>query len=86
MAVPIVRLESGCIPCAQNFLTIIGHKNNFSGQYINELFRVAVPMPLAGPRSRRQTQKINTVLGQSRRIAELFSLATSARQIERGWV
>jgi len=86
MAVPIIRLESGRIPYAQNFLTVVGHKNNLSRQYINELFRVAVPVPLARPRARWQPQKINTVLGQSRYIAELFSLTTSARKIEGGRV
>ena len=83
MAVRVSGLESRCVSGAQQFLTVVGNKDDFTGKYVYELIGCGVPMALAGPSARRQFEQIDAELRETGSVSELLPLARSARQIKR---
>src|SRR3954453_21818980 len=58
MSVGLLRTEGGAIAGAEYFFAPFCNEDNLSRQNIDELLCQSVPMPLAGPCTRRQFQQI----------------------------
>jgi hypothetical protein len=83
MSVGLARTEGGAIAGAEEFFAPFCNEDNLSRQNIHELLCQSVPMPLAGPCTRRQFQEIYADLLKSRRRRQPMSNFILTRRGER---
>src|ERR1700688_1769790 len=86
MAVALCGLEARTISGPQCLLAVIRYQHDFSLQHVHEFIFVAVPVALAGPGPRCQTQQIDPELRQAGGLTETSPAAVAAGLIERGRV
>src|SRR5580692_448203 len=70
VAVANPSLEPGGVPRSHRLLTLVGDEHDFSLDDVDELILVRMPVALARPDARRETNKIDAKLREPRRVAK----------------
>ena len=83
MPVRLTRLEASTIARLEHFLPRIGHQHHFAFDDVDELVVVAVPVPLAGPRTGRKSAQVHSKARESSSGAKAPAFATAARHVKR---
>ena len=78
--------KAGAISGAQDLLTAFGNEHDLSLQDADELFRLGMPMPLAGPRTRVQFKQVDADLLEPRGDRQPMSDLVPARLVEWLWI
>jgi hypothetical protein len=86
MSVGVTGEEAGAIARLQDFLAPFRNEDNLSLQNVDELLRQSVPMPLAGPRSRRQFQQVYAKVLKSCRYRQPTSDLVLTWRGKRFWI
>src|SRR5215217_1190450 len=82
MSVRIIGLEPRGVAGPQCFFAVVGDEHELAAQHVDELVRTGVPVPLARPGARRETDEIDPELRQPRDIADARSLPRAARPVK----
>jgi hypothetical protein len=83
MAVRFVLGKRGTISGAKGLLAGIGDEYDFARQDLHEFIFMAVPMPLAGPRTGRKLQKIDAEIRETAGISQSLANTLARGFMER---
>src|SRR5258708_4138961 len=86
MSVGIAGQEGCALSRVQDLLAPFRHQHDFSFQDIYKLLCLGMPMPLAGPSTRGQFEKVDPDLLEPCRDRQAISKLVLTRRVERLWI
>ena len=83
MPVAHARRKARAVASDQHFLAVVGHQHQFARQHVDELVLVRVPVPLARPGARGESNEVHAEVRQSGRDSKPVPAAAATGFIER---